>query len=165
MRMPINRNSAAGRTAADAGGPDPTAPARHAGASRFPAPVRQRPGHWRWPAPRARHLEEHLGVGSELSLGSSASVHSGRADALAARDARAHIAPPTCIGEIAFNRVPQASVEHLLRRSAEFPADLGGIDRIASIIAGSVVDIVDQARLRPGRVGMQLVEQCASSHR
>ena len=72
-----------------------------------------------------------------------------------------HPLDPAGMVEIPAHGLAQAALERLLGPPAELALDLARVDRVASVVAGPVGHVLDQAEVRALGIGPHLVEQGA----
>lgn len=58
---------------------------------------------------------------------------------------------PFSVLQIPLNRFADAGLECLLRRPAQFTLDLTGVDSVAQVVAGAVLDVDDELSVRADR--------------
>src|SRR3990167_8311718 len=81
------------------------------------------------------------------------------AQALARINAFGNTATPVAIVDVPRNRLAQTGVDHLARTPIELFVDLAGIERVAAVVAATVVDEANQVAIAGATISrMQLIE-------
>lgn len=69
---------------------------------------------------------------------------------------------PLGVGEIPLDGLAEAGLETLLREPVELALDLAGVDGVAAVVAGAILHVSDELRVRAmRRVGDKLIQQRA----